>query len=81
MIHIIVRIFEVVGILGCVSSSIYYLLCLWSALVFLRARNYIAGSKTINLGLHFHFKIFESKDSRRIANLRYIISVIKREYK
>jgi ceramide glucosyltransferase len=36
MIHTIVKVFEVVGILGCVSSSIYYLLCLWSALVFLR---------------------------------------------
>ena len=36
MIHTTVRIFEVVGILGCVSSSIYYVLCLWSALVFLR---------------------------------------------
>jgi ceramide glucosyltransferase len=38
MIHTTVRIFEVVGILGCVSSSIYYLLCLWSALIFLRER-------------------------------------------
>src|SRR6202521_4201073 len=44
MIHIIVRIFEVVGILGCVSSSIYYLLCLWSALVFLREREAGGGA-------------------------------------
>src|SRR6202795_4381823 len=44
MIHIIVRIFEVVGILGCVSSSIYYLLCLWSALVFLREREAAGGA-------------------------------------
>src|SRR6202140_860628 len=45
MIHIIVRIFEVVGILGCVSSSIYYLLCLWSALVFLREREAGGGAR------------------------------------
>src|ERR1700686_1685143 len=44
MIHIIVRIFEVVGILGCVSSSIYYLLCMWSALVFLREREAGGGA-------------------------------------
>ncbi len=36
MIHLIVRIFQVVAILGCFSSSIYYLLCLWSARAFLR---------------------------------------------
>jgi ceramide glucosyltransferase len=38
MIHTTVRIFEVVGILGCVSSSFYYFVCLWSAFVFLRER-------------------------------------------
>src|ERR1700686_4476409 len=38
MIHNPVRIFQVVGILGCLSSSIYYLICLWSATVFLRER-------------------------------------------
>src|ERR1700722_13070661 len=31
-----VRIFQLVASLGCVSSSIYYLLCLWSAASFLR---------------------------------------------
>ena len=36
MIHFTVRIFQVVAILGCFSSSIYYLLCLWSARTFLR---------------------------------------------
>jgi ceramide glucosyltransferase len=36
MTHTTVRILEFVGILGCLSSSIYYLICLWSALVFLR---------------------------------------------
>ena len=38
MIHHTVRIFQVVAILGCVSSSIYYLLCLWSAASFVRGR-------------------------------------------
>ena len=38
MIHYTVRIFQLVGILGCLSSSIYYLLCLWSAAAFLRGR-------------------------------------------
>jgi ceramide glucosyltransferase len=37
MIHT-VRIFQVVGILGCLSSSIYYLICLWSSAAFLRQR-------------------------------------------
>jgi ceramide glucosyltransferase len=38
MIHLTLRIFQVVAILGCLSSSIYYLLCLWSARAFLRER-------------------------------------------
>jgi ceramide glucosyltransferase len=38
MIHYTVKIFQFVGILGCLSSSIYYLLCLWSAASFLRVR-------------------------------------------
>src|ERR1700731_1031555 len=38
MIHFTVRIFQVVGIFGCVSSSVYYLICLWSAAGFLRKR-------------------------------------------
>ena len=38
MIHSIVTIIQVVAIFGCFSSSIYYLLCLWSAASFLRAR-------------------------------------------
>jgi ceramide glucosyltransferase len=37
MIHAIVRIVQIVAILGCVSSSIYYLLCLWSVRTFLAA--------------------------------------------
>jgi ceramide glucosyltransferase len=39
MIHSIVRIVELIAILGCASSFIYYLLCLWSAACFLRGRN------------------------------------------
>jgi ceramide glucosyltransferase len=38
MIHSIVTILKFVAILGCVSSSAYYLLCLWGAAAFLRAR-------------------------------------------
>ena len=38
MIHYTVRIFQFVAVLGCASSSIYYLLCLWSAAAFLRQR-------------------------------------------
>ena len=36
MMHFIVRIFQAVAILGCLSSSVYYLICLWSARAFLR---------------------------------------------
>jgi ceramide glucosyltransferase len=38
MIHLVSRIFLAVAILGCVSSSAYYFLCLWSARVFVRAQ-------------------------------------------
>jgi len=34
-----IRIFQLVAILGCVSSCFYYLLCLWSAASFLRKRS------------------------------------------
>src|SRR6202166_4316038 len=44
MIHSTVRVFQFVGILGCLSSSIYYLLCLWSASPFLRQRKAGAGA-------------------------------------
>jgi ceramide glucosyltransferase len=36
MIHSIFRILQLVAVLGCVSSSIYYLVCVWSAVSFLR---------------------------------------------
>jgi ceramide glucosyltransferase len=38
MIHLAIRIFQYVSFLGCATSSAYYLLCLWSAASFLRAR-------------------------------------------
>ena len=44
MIHLILRIFQVVAILGCLSSSAYYILCLWSARTFLREPKADAGA-------------------------------------
>jgi len=38
MIHSIGTIFQIIAILGCASSSAFYLLCLWSASRFLRGR-------------------------------------------
>jgi ceramide glucosyltransferase len=38
MMHFIGRIISIVAILGCLSSSFYYILCLWSAATFLRGR-------------------------------------------
>jgi ceramide glucosyltransferase len=39
MIHLIISIIQAVAVFGCFSSSVYYLLCLWSAASFLRERN------------------------------------------
>ena len=44
MIHYTVRIFQFATMLGCLSSSIYYLLCLWSAASFLRGRKAGGGA-------------------------------------
>src|SRR5215471_5640348 len=49
MIHNLVRIFQIVAVLGCVSSSIYYLLCLWSVRTFLAASK---QSGTADLNQH-----------------------------
>jgi ceramide glucosyltransferase len=38
MIHSILRILEVIAFLGCLCSSIYYIVCLWSAAAFLRGK-------------------------------------------
>jgi ceramide glucosyltransferase len=43
MMHSILRIVEIIAVVGAVSSSIYYLLCLWSAATFLRERKACAG--------------------------------------
>jgi len=43
MIHFIARIFQIVAVLGCISSAIYYVICSWSADVFVRRRD--AGRK------------------------------------
>ena len=47
MIHLIVKVIEIVAVLGTVSSSAYYLLCLWSARKFLLARG-SAGEGSID---------------------------------
>src|SRR5580693_10761550 len=38
MMHSLSTIFQVVAVLGCLASSVYYAICLWSAAAFLRAR-------------------------------------------
>ncbi len=43
MIHGIVRVLEIIAVLGCGSSIFYYLLCLWSAVAFLRERKAAAA--------------------------------------
>lgn len=36
MIHLLAEILQTIAVLGCVSSSVYYLFCMWSAAAFLR---------------------------------------------
>jgi len=38
MVHLIARITQAVAIVGCVSSSVYYMLCLWAAAAVVRVR-------------------------------------------
>ena len=38
MIHLLLTLLKAIAILGCISSSVYYLCCLWSAAAFLRKR-------------------------------------------
>src|SRR5580698_1813949 len=45
MMHPIVRIVQIVAALGVVSSSLYYLLCLWGAAAFLRERKAGEGAR------------------------------------
>jgi ceramide glucosyltransferase len=44
MIHSVLQVVEIVAVLGIFSSSIYYLLCLWSAAQFLRERGAAEGA-------------------------------------
>jgi ceramide glucosyltransferase len=53
MIHFFGRILQIVAVLGCVSSSLYYLLCLWSAASFLRERNAIRNCAAENSAQQF----------------------------
>ena len=46
MMHSILSAVQIVAVLGVVSSSIYYLLCLWSAVGFLREQQ--AGEGTFD---------------------------------
>jgi ceramide glucosyltransferase len=48
MIHLLAKILQVIAILGCISSSFYFLFCLWSAAAFLRERR--AASVIPSLG-------------------------------
>src|SRR5580700_7017706 len=45
MIHSILKAVQIIAVLGMVSSSIYYLLCLWSAAGFLRERKAGGGAR------------------------------------
>ena len=40
MMHSLSTIFQAVAVLGCLASSVYYGMCLWSAAAFLRAREF-----------------------------------------
>jgi len=45
MIHFTVRLFLILSALGCLSSTIYYLVCLWSASAFMRERQAGEGAR------------------------------------
>jgi ceramide glucosyltransferase len=45
MMHLILRIVQIIAVLGIISSSLYYLLCLWSAVRFLRERQAGGGAR------------------------------------
>ena len=51
LIHSILIIIQVVAIVGCFTSSIYYLLCLWSAAAFLRERKAAEGARPTSTSL------------------------------
>ena len=45
MIHFVLRIVQIIAVVGVASSSIYYLVCLWSAWKFLRERKLGEGTR------------------------------------
>jgi ceramide glucosyltransferase len=44
--RMILSILEIIALLGCISSSLYYLLCLWSATAFSRGREAGGGARS-----------------------------------
>jgi len=46
MIHFVLRIVQIIAVVGVASSSIYYLLCMWSAWKFLREREVGDGARS-----------------------------------
>jgi ceramide glucosyltransferase len=46
MIHTAIRIVQILAVAGCVSSFFYYLLCLWSAILFLGGRDAGRSART-----------------------------------
>jgi ceramide glucosyltransferase len=48
MIHTTARILQIVGVLGCFSSSVYYSICLLSAATFLRTRHFAKNVGSAN---------------------------------
>jgi len=49
MINLTIRIFQIVAAAGCLSSSIYYLVCLWSAAAHMRERQAGGDARPTNL--------------------------------
>src|SRR5215472_16294852 len=50
MAHILVRVVQILSILGCIASFIYYVFCLWSARAFLRSAG-VAAHTSLGTGL------------------------------
>ena len=47
MMHLLATILQSIAILGCVSSSVYYLFCIWSASTFLREKKSASVTATV----------------------------------